>query len=233
MKQEMVGNVPGNVLGMIADLAHKLQHGVILPEEFGRFLKREDTFGGVDVVQLVAAHQSFYRQFFGLDVDFSQVRIPESRAGFDRLIVVVQGLTLNQIYKVCEKNFKCWRYYDNLDAVIDWDKEERNPNNGHYAIWVRDRVEADEELKNLSANQIKERGLTTETLTERKLHGFKYWSETKEHLDRNSITLCAGSCCQGGGVPGVGWDGHYGEVSVSVYGPDGSFGNLRVREVVS
>ncbi|MDP3764652.1 MAG: hypothetical protein Q8Q95_03460 [bacterium] len=177
--------------------------------------------------------QNFYRKFFSLELDFSQVRIPEKQVGFDRLIVVAQGLTLNQIYEVCDKHFKCWRYYDNLDVAIDWDKEERNSNNGHYAIWVRDRVEADEELKNLSANQIKEKGLKTETLRERKLHGFKYWSETKEHMDRNNTTSCTGSRVAGGGVPFVFWSRHYSKVCVSYYYPGYSYSSLRSREVVS
>ena len=40
-KKEMVGDVPGKVLGMLADLAHKLQHGKITPEEFGLFCKEK------------------------------------------------------------------------------------------------------------------------------------------------------------------------------------------------
>lgn len=44
MKQEMIGSVPGNVLGMLADLMHKLQHGVRTPDQLDRFLKGQNPF---------------------------------------------------------------------------------------------------------------------------------------------------------------------------------------------
>ena len=43
-KQEQIGDVPGNVLGMLADLNHKLQHGKISPNQLERFLKKENPF---------------------------------------------------------------------------------------------------------------------------------------------------------------------------------------------
>jgi len=43
-KQEQIGDVPGNVLGMLADLNHKLQHGKISPKQLERFLKKENPF---------------------------------------------------------------------------------------------------------------------------------------------------------------------------------------------
>ena len=186
-----------------------------------------------DLVSLLTSQQLFYRCFFGLELDFSSVRIPEGRSGFTRLLVIAQGLTPNRVYEVCQQNFPCWRYTDDLDVAINWDKEERNPKDGPYAIWVRDTVEADEELKNLSANQIQERGLTTETLTERLSHELVHWHETKEHLDIHTITNCTGSRYQGGDVPSVDWHRHNGEVSISDCLLDTSSGGLRSREVVS
>ena len=183
---------------------------------------------------LLTSQQLFYRQFFGMELDFSGLRVPTHQTGFDRLIIVAQGLTPNRVYEAYEKNgIKCWRYTDDLDSVLDWDKEERNPKDAPYAIWVRDRQEADEELKNLSANQIKERGITTETLTERELHGLMCWSETKRHLDTDNITRCSGSRYRGGSVPSVGWNGRYGGVGVSYYGSGNSRSALRSRAVVS
>ena len=44
MKQEMIGSVPGNVLGMLADLMHKIQHGVRTPDQLDRFLKGQNPF---------------------------------------------------------------------------------------------------------------------------------------------------------------------------------------------
>ena len=176
--------------------------------------------------------QSFYKKFFGLDVDFSSVRIPDIRSCFDRLLIIPQGITPNQVIQAYRKlNIPILLYTEDLDSALDWEKEERNPKNGSYAIWVRDRQEADEELKNLSANQITEKGLTTETLTERLIHGLVYHSETNHHLDETNITLCAGSRCQHGFVPCVSWSD--GGLDVGWCHSDYSVGALRARQVVS
>jgi hypothetical protein len=187
-----------------------------------------------DVLNDISVWQFFYKAFFGMDVDFSNVRIPERRLGFDRLLIIAKGLTPNQVYKACKRNFPCFKYTEDLDVTIK--HNDRVPTD-HYAIWVRDRQEADEELKNLSANQIRERRINTETLTERFIHGFKYWSETKKHLDERNITLCAGSRSQHGNVLSVEW--FRGKLFVDWYNPvdlcnsDRSDRNLRSREVVS
>ncbi|MEA3450099.1 MAG: hypothetical protein U9Q85_03970 [Patescibacteria group bacterium] len=44
MKKQRVGEAPGNVLGMLADLMLKLQNGNVTPRQLGRFLKKENPF---------------------------------------------------------------------------------------------------------------------------------------------------------------------------------------------
>lgn len=44
MKKDNVGGVPGNILGMLADLMHKLQHGTITPDELGKFLQIKNPY---------------------------------------------------------------------------------------------------------------------------------------------------------------------------------------------
>jgi len=145
----------------------------------------------------------FYRRHFGLELDFSSLKIPEQQPGFERLIIVVQGLTLNQVYDVCAKNFSCWRYADDLDKSITLN--DRNPGRDSYAVWFRDRKEADEELKDLSADQLTEKKILGITLLERLLYELKYWDEVDEHLDISNWTLCAGSRNSDGYVPSVIW----------------------------
>ena len=137
----------------------------------------------------------------GIVLDISSIMIPAHQPGFDRLIVVAKGLTPNQVYGILVKQFDCWRYTDNLDKAIA--KNDRSPAKGGYTIWVRDRVEADEELKNLSADQLKEQKILGITLLERLLYELKYWDETGEHLDVQNWTLCSGSRYAGVGVPSV------------------------------
>ncbi|MEK7192228.1 MAG: hypothetical protein AAB646_01805 [Patescibacteria group bacterium] len=102
-----------------------------------------------------------------------------------------------------------------------------------YAIWVRDRVEADEELKNKSADDLKASGTNCIILEERLMLEFFYYWKNKSHLDIQNVTLCAGSRYSDGGVPEVRWDSDDGEVCVRwLYSCHRDF-RLRSRAAVS
>jgi hypothetical protein len=173
----------------------------------------------------------FYKKFFGKEYDFSNIFIPEKpNVGHWRLLIIAD-LTLEQLYAKCKELFPCWRWTDeNLDKKVVWN--ERNAKNGAYAIWVKDEVEADEELKNISANSIKERKITAETLAERLIHELKFFDETGKHLDIKNVTLCSGSRYDDGFVPDVDWDDDS-RLSVDWYYPDFTNDDLRSRQVVS
>lgn len=179
---------------------------------------------------VIAEWQAFYKKLFGKDYDLSNVIIPEMpNTGRWRLLIVVD-LTLEQLYVKCKEQFKCWRWTDDdLDKKVTWN--QRDAKNGAYAIWVKDAQEADENLKNLSADDIKEKGMTTETLAERLVHEIKFFQETGNHLDIQKVTLCAGSRYSDGFIPRVHW--YFGGMSVHWF--DAGFANdgLRSREVVS
>ena len=66
---------------------------------------------------------------------------------------------------------------------------ERTAKNGPYAIRVRDRVEADEELKNRSARDLQQQGILGITIEEREIFELKYFTETGQHLDIVNWTL--------------------------------------------
>ena len=220
--------------GVLKDFFRQIDDGSHTLESVIVFNEHRNMFAGSDVMSLVRIQQNFYAEDFGLGMDFYQVPIPPYHHGFDRLLIIPQGLILDRVIaEYHHHSIKFWQYAEDLDGVLDWDKEERTAKDGNYAIWVRDRQEADEELKNLSANQIKERGITTETLIERLIHGLIYFIETGHHLDERNITLCSGSCNQVGYVPSVGWDRLCGEVGVYWCNPVNALDNLRAREVVS
>jgi len=231
MKKQMVGSVPGNVLGMLADLLHKIQHGVITVQELARFLKRENPFEDSPHCKLVLEWEKFYQKVFSVSIDLSQVRIPEPKEGFNWLVILIQGMTAQKLFDKCKEMFRAWKWTDkNLDDVV---KSDRNPANAPYAVWFRDRVEADEELKNLSANDLKQRNIPGITLEERLLLELFYYWKTKKHLDINNVTLCSGSRYDGGLVPSVLWNGCSDELFVLWYTPDDASDGLRVREAVS
>lgn len=206
------------------------------PEEVSRILQA--IIAGKRLVEatltlqdILAGWTSFYKEVFDLELDFSGIVIPERKPGFDRLLVIAQGMTPQLLFDKCKELFSSWKYTDkNLDEVI---KSNRTSQNGHYAIWVRDRVEADEENKNLSADDLKKRNSTEITFEERMLYELKFFKETGKHLDEKNTTLCTGSCHSGGDVPSIRWgaDGH--EVYVCWYSPGGRGGGLRSRSVVS
>ena len=179
----------------------------------------------------LAAWQKIYRDLFGIEI--GPIPIPTHRKGFDRLLVVAQGVTIEKAYAVCAKLFPCWRSTDkNLDEAVP--TNDRTPTTGTYAVWVRDRIEADEELKNLSADALAAKNIQTETILERILHEPVYFLETRKHLDTRNVTLGAGSRGSFGHVPHADWcddDGF--RVDVDWYHPVFAGDDLRAREVVS
>lgn len=229
MENSMIGNVSSDVLGMIGDLCSKLKHGSITPEELDFFLNRRNPFEGRQ--QILASWQAFYKEI-GIVVDFSGLRIPAKRRGFDRLIAVPQGTKIQQVYDASAGLFGCWKYTDvNLDEIVT--ENDRNPASGSYAIWVRDRVEADEEWRSKSAEQLRERGISGITLLERLLYELKFFKETGRHLDIKNVTLCSGSRYRDGNAPVVDFFEFRGGVRVDWYRPRIAYGHLRSREVVS
>ena len=220
------GNVYERLLKQIAAVLKMVVDGKRDPERVSRMLQA--IIDGRSREELLDGWKNFYQKFFGIDLDLSQVRIPERRQGFNRLIVVAKGLTPNQVFETCQEHFPCLRYTEDLDEITKG-RNDREPDQT-YAIWVRDRQEADKELKNFSANVLKEQGISGITLTERLLLELNYWSETGQHLDLRNWTLCSGSCDYEGDVPDVHWDWR---LEVGWSSSQEASPRLRARAVVS
>lgn len=147
----------------------------------------------------------FYGKFFrDLPIDFFDIQIPDHRPGFNQLIVVPKGLALNLVYLVCSDLFSCQCWTLDLDNIVT--TNDRSPADGTYAIWIRDRVEADNELAGLSATGLRVGGIPGITLLERLLLELKCFRLAGKHLDTKSITLCSGSRLLGRYVPSVCWE---------------------------
>jgi|WetSurMetagenome_2_1015567.scaffolds.fasta_scaffold406244_1 hypothetical protein len=233
MCEDRVGIAPNTeVLGVLEDVIGKLRKGAITLDEFKKFVKRENPFSENpnQYRGLVKSWRSFYKKVFGEVLDFSNVRVPE-RPGKDWwLIIVAKGMTPERLFQKCRDQFGVWKWTDkNLDEIVTSD---RTADNGHHAIWVRARVEADEEFKNLSANDLKTQNHNGITLEERLALELLYFWKTRKHLDNQSVTLCSGSRYSDGDVPRVDWYDD-GEMGVGWYGPVDRVGGLRSRQVVS
>ncbi len=170
--------------------------------------------------------ERFYLEVWGTKVDFSQLDLPAKAEGFNWLIIMLEGLTPNKLFDKCKESFVSWRYTEDLNTIKSVRTADKT-----YAVWVRDRIEADEENKNKSANDCEKEGLKGSTLEERLLLELFYHWRTCKHLDINNVTLCSGSCYSDGDVPRVGFRG--GGVRVYCFSPGGSGGGLRARSVVS
>lgn len=177
----------------------------------------------------LAAWQKLYAEL-GIVVDLSGLQVPPSRDGFPRLIVVAAGLIIEQVLAACTKKFPVWRWTnDDLDKLTT----SKRSSGATYAIWVRDRIEADEEYANKSYNDLQQMSIKGITLVERLLLELKYFSETGQHLDLQNVTLCTGSRYQdwrGQVVPLVRWSD--GGLGIGWDSRGSADGGLRARQVV-
>jgi hypothetical protein len=156
--------------------------------------------------------------------------IPAKQLGFDRLLVMAKDMTSQKLFGKCTELFNTWKYCDDLDVITSVPKTDKD-----YAIWVRDREEADEEMKNKSANDLDREGIKGNTLPERLVDELKFFKETGRHLDQKNATLCADSHDPANNsVPRVCWHprGGVDEFCVNWSYPDDGFEFRRSRAVI-
>ncbi|HEY4520430.1 MAG TPA: hypothetical protein VJJ72_01325 [Candidatus Paceibacterota bacterium] len=188
---------------------------------------------GLDTAAFLADWTKFYRDVLGQNIDLTAVDLPPTRPGFNWGVAVAMGITVQQAYDKCAELFPADKYTpESLNDVVPKKNDVRTTAKGAYVIWLRDRVEADDELKKKSAKQLEEAGTNCNTLLERLLlELWFHWKTNGGHLDIENVTLCAGSRSSDGDVPLVGWDD--GRLRVDWYHVDGRHDDLRARQAVS
>lgn len=234
MKKQMVGEVPGNVLGRLADLAHKLQHGIITPEQLDKFLKGRNPFEGLDYSLILNEWEKYFYKIHQLKADFSGVTIPEADDDdFPWFVCTPENFSTERAYSGGKQLYDKWKWTDKaLDDILDL-SFGRDSQKEPYIVRFHPNWEADETLKNLSADAITEKQINTSALKERLLLGdFLYWKH-KKHLDVKNWTLCSGSRFSDGFVPRVDWLPNYRRVIVYWHSSVNAPPYLRAREVVS
>ncbi len=168
---------------------------------------------------------------FGFTVDPTSITLPTVPAGFGpvRLGVIPQGLTIQKAWEIAESLFPCKNWIDgDLDKAIPTNDRKTDK---AYAVAFRDRPEADEEFKNLSANDLKARNHKGITALETIVDEVGFYKKTGGHRDIQNVTLCSGSRSSDGFVPRSRW---YDDVFLlywllAGYRDD----NLRSRQAVS
>lgn len=160
--------------------------------------------------------EKFYKTHFNWTVDFSGVIIPEKPTllGQWRLLFIAQGMTMNLAWSRMVDLFRCWKSYDNLDKEIKLNKQTSAK---HYAIWIRDGIEPDEEFRGQSTEDADPNMDIGMTFLEREILEIAYFSETSKHLDIEGVTFCSGSRYTDGDVPSFCWDTDDSRVGTYVY----------------
>lgn len=176
--------------------------------------------------------QRFFREVYGKQLP--KVALPERQVGFGWGIIMAPFLTTQYLFHLSRERFgAAWKWTDqNLDKVIVHNDRDAK-RDGIYGLWCRDRVEADEETKNQSYNQIIALGIKGTTCAERLGLGLWFHWRTTSQLDVKNITLCTGSHNSLGVVPSVDCNADNRGVYVGCSYPGSSLGNLRTRVVVS
>ncbi len=119
-----------------------------------------------------------------------------------------------------------WSYLPNTEL----DKQFPKVKTARTFTWVQ---EADENLKNISAEDWEKKAIQTITLRERLIMEKMWFEETGTHMDIDNWTLCVGSRDRVGGVPGVYWGSAGGKLYVGWYDPQVADGDLHSRAAVS
>ncbi len=127
----------------------------------------------------------------------------------------------SELLAECHALFPVWSCF--LDEKLDKDFPPIKTRYKYKKV-----IEADKELKSLSANNLKKQGIACITLRERLIMELQYFKETGGHLDIDNWTLCAGSRDSDGLVPHV--DSHDGRLDISRYGPGLVRDSLRARQ---
>lgn len=195
------------------------------PGEVKELLAKGDK--GQDIQQEALALWSlYYKETWGIEKDFSKLRIPEPAGDIAFPLCMMKGMALQKIVDGIKTRYNFRNLWNDLSEI----ESDRKPNRD-YVVLTRYRQEADEELMNLSYADIREQKIITQTAEERLIFGdFFYWRERK-HLDVKKITLCLGSRSRYGSVPSVSWGG--GRVGLDRCSPDDRFDDVRARAVVS
>lgn len=151
--------------------------------------------------------REIYGVYFGLkDPYLLNPTIPKEAGGFNWIIIVRKGITINMVLGVLRKKMKI---HNTMIIGDDFDNcqihNDRRSGKGNYIIQVRNGIKSDTELLKNSAEMLTLKCVPTMTFLERLLLELFYFHFTGgKHLDMNGHTICAGSRFGQNLVPCVG-----------------------------
>ncbi|PIZ99695.1 MAG: hypothetical protein COX77_00830 [Candidatus Komeilibacteria bacterium CG_4_10_14_0_2_um_filter_37_10] len=114
MKKSVVGSM-SDWSGVLKDVYRQIDDGSLTLGHFRALAEHRNPFA-VDTIQ--QEWQEFYRKYFRMNVDFSEVFIPDDPGGYERIIFISQGLNIASIIKVMRKYFTVCFYNEDLDMTV-------------------------------------------------------------------------------------------------------------------
>lgn len=136
-----------------------------------------------------------YREYFGLEKDFSSLEVPNEYDPAKHFGVIVSEITMNEILEGMTRRFKVDIYKKDLNREVRGRMEKQ------YFIFFKKNIEADEDLLFIPAFVLKNMRHNGITLRERMLLEILSLETVGEFLDRERVTLCSGSRYYNGLVP--------------------------------
>ena len=215
--------------GLLLDVIEKISDSVFA-RELAKFARREQCWAAQAAPTLPDIDWPRVYKTLGMKFELGELTIPADPNFWD--VYVMKGVTPNKVIAAFrELGVNVYTYVDDLDKSVP--TSDRDPKNGSYRIRFKKTIEADPELANKSAEDLKEEKIQGITLLERLLLELGYFMATGEHLDVENITLCSGSRYSDGDVPYVCWGAGFRGLCVSWYDPRSAGGDLRARAAVS
>lgn len=244
------GEIFKDLYGLQADVSGLVREGKRKPEDMLKILQLINDREDCGVALLGAPRQSsliitfpqelwvpqwekYYCDEHGIRVNLGPIMKAVSVAEhpeFSWPVFPIPKVGLNRAWAKCQDHYSCYSVFGN-DIERAMKEHQRNAGISPYIVRFRPRVEADEENKNLSANQLKESNASCITILERILLEDFIWCLTGGfHLDMRNVTLCAGSRGSNGNVPSADWlDCQF---RVRGCNPDDAYVLLRARSAV-
>lgn len=92
-----------------------------------------------DILPLLVSWETLYSKHLGKEYDFTNVVVPPKREGFDRLIVIPQGITNMELWACLKKLMPCYSWYTDLNAITSVRTTKSPTLSGYGTGWRRTR----------------------------------------------------------------------------------------------
>jgi len=135
------------------------------PQQIAKILgsgKNKYTHTDPFVIQKLAEWRKFYKFYFGLDLDVSEIRVPEKVVGFDQLVVVSDWMSFTDIVAIS-------KIFSNIEINDFFMKGARSVSDRadeSYAVWARQSSVPDADLMGQSADDVRSMGIDVMTIEE-------------------------------------------------------------------